>query len=108
MNARPSVWNLPNILTAARIAITPVVAALPFIDGYWPKLACFVVFVTAAVTDVIDGRIARRDNLITDLGKTLDPLADKLLLLATLGPIWYISQQRQTMYDIPVWGSIPL
>ena len=39
MNARPAVWNLPNILTAARIAITPVVAALPFIDGYWPKLA---------------------------------------------------------------------
>ncbi len=108
MSARPAVWNVPNLLTAARIAITPVVAALPFIDGYWPKLACFVVFVSAAVTDVIDGRIARRDNLITDLGKTLDPLADKLLLLATLGPIWYISQQRHEMYDIPVWGSIPL
>ncbi|MEI2720924.1 MAG: CDP-alcohol phosphatidyltransferase family protein [Gemmatimonadales bacterium] len=108
MTARPAVWNVPNILTAARIAITPVVAALPFIDGYWPKVACFVVFVSAAVTDVIDGRIARRDNLITDLGKTLDPLADKLLLLATLGPIWYISQQRHAMYDIPVWGSIPL
>lgn len=108
MTARPTRWNVPNLLTVARIAITPVVAFLPFIDGYWPKLACFVVFVTAAVTDVIDGRIARRDNLITDFGKTLDPLADKLLLLATLGPIWYISQQRHTMYDIPVWGSIPL
>lgn len=108
MTARPTIWNLPNILTMARIAITPVVALLPFIEGYWPKLACFVVFVTAAVTDVIDGRIARSRNLITDLGKTLDPLADKLLLLATLGPIWYISQQRAAMYDIPVWGSIPL
>ena len=85
MTARPAVWNLPNILTVARIAITPVVAALPFIDGYWPKVACFVLFVAAAVTDVIDGRIARRDNLVTDLGKLLDPLADKLLLLATLG-----------------------
>jgi CDP-diacylglycerol--glycerol-3-phosphate 3-phosphatidyltransferase len=105
---RPTVWTLPNILTVARIAITPVVALLPFIHGYWPKLACFVIFVAAAVTDVIDGRIARNRGLITDLGKTLDPLADKLLLLATLGPIWWISQQRHELYDIPVWGSIPL
>jgi CDP-diacylglycerol--glycerol-3-phosphate 3-phosphatidyltransferase len=102
------VWNLPNILTVARIAITPVVAFLPFIEGYWPKLACFVIFVSAAVTDVIDGRIARRRGLVTDIGTTLDPLADKLLLLATLGPIWWITTERQALYDIPVWGSIPL
>jgi len=105
---RPTIWTLPNILTIARIAITPVIASLPFIQGYWPKLACFVIFVAAAVTDVIDGRIARRNNQITDLGKFLDPIADKLLLFATLGPIWWISQQRQALYDIPVWGSIPL
>ncbi len=102
------VWNLPNILTVARIAITPVVAFLPFIEGYWPKLAAFVIFVSAAVTDVIDGRIARRRGLITTIGTTLDPLADKLLLLATLVPIWWISTERQALYDIPVWGSIPL
>ena len=106
--ARPTVWTLPNLLTVGRIAITPVVAFLPFTNGYWPKLACFVIFVAAAVTDVIDGRIARSRNLITDLGKTLDPLADKLLLLATLGPIWWITKERQALYDIPVWGSIPL
>lgn len=105
---RPTVWTLPNMLTVARIAITPVVAFLPFIPGYWPKIACFVIFVSAAITDVIDGRIARRDGLESDLGRTLDPLADKLLLFATLGPIWWISQQRQALYDIPVWGSIPL
>ncbi|NOT06726.1 MAG: CDP-alcohol phosphatidyltransferase family protein [Gemmatimonadales bacterium] len=101
-------WTLPNILTVARIAITPVVAALPFIDGYWPKLACFVIFILAAITDILDGVIARRSNQVTDLGKKLDPLADKLLLLATLVPIWWISQQRHDLYDIPVWGSIPL
>ena len=105
---RRTTWTLPNILTVARIAITPVIASLPFIDGYWPKLACFVIFVAAAVTDVIDGRIARRNNQITDLGKFLDPIADKLLLFATLGPIWWISRERQALYDIPVWGSIPL
>lgn len=105
---RTTIWTVPNILTVARIAITPVIASLPFINGYWPKLACFVIFVVAAVTDVIDGRIARRQNQITDLGKFLDPIADKLLLFATLGPIWWISRERQAMYDIPVWGSIPL
>ncbi len=101
-------WTLPNILTVARIAITPLIAALPFIDGYWPKIACLVIFIAAAVTDVIDGRLARRHNQVTDLGKLLDPIADKLLLLATLVPIWWISQQRHDLYDIPVWGSIPL
>jgi CDP-diacylglycerol---glycerol-3-phosphate 3-phosphatidyltransferase len=101
-------WTLPNILTVARIAITPVIAALPFIDGYWPKIACLVIFIAAAVTDVMDGILARRHNQVTDLGKSLDPLADKLLLLATLVPIWWISQQRHDLYDIPVWGSIPL
>jgi CDP-diacylglycerol---glycerol-3-phosphate 3-phosphatidyltransferase len=104
----PTIWTLPNILTIARIAITPVIASLPFINGYWPKLLCFVIFVAAAVTDVIDGRIARRNNQITDLGKILDPIADKLLLFATLGPIWWISRERQALYDIPIWGSIPL
>ncbi len=103
-----SVWTLPNMLTIGRIAITPIVAFLPFIEGYWFKLATFGVFVAAAVTDVIDGRMARRRGLVTDLGKVLDPIADKLLLFATLVPIYYISQQRQQLYAIPVWRSIPL
>jgi CDP-diacylglycerol--glycerol-3-phosphate 3-phosphatidyltransferase len=101
-------WTLPNILTVARIAITPVIALLPFIEGYWPKIICLVIFIAAAVTDIIDGWLARRNNQVSDLGKTLDPLADKLLLLATLVPIWWISRQRHDLYDIPVWGSIPL
>lgn len=100
--------NLPNLLTVARIAITPVVAILPFVEGFLPKIAAFVIFVSAAVTDVIDGRIARSRGLITDLGTTLDPLADKLLLLATLGPIWWITTREPALYGIPVWGHVPL
>lgn len=107
-NAPVITWTLPNLLTVARIAITPVIALLPFIEGYWPKIICLVIFIAASVTDVIDGRIARRNNQVTDLGTLLDPLADKLLLLATLVPIWWISRQRHDLYDIPVWGSIPL
>jgi CDP-diacylglycerol--glycerol-3-phosphate 3-phosphatidyltransferase len=101
-------WTLPNVITLARILITPVIALLPFIAGYWPKLICFVVFVVAAVSDVFDGALARRRQQVSDLGKLLDPIADKLLLLATLIPIYWISQERQDLYGIPVWGSIPL
>jgi CDP-diacylglycerol--glycerol-3-phosphate 3-phosphatidyltransferase len=107
-NTPPIVWTLPNILTVARIAITPIIALLPFIAGYWPKIICLVIFIAASVTDVIDGRLARRYKQVTDLGAMLDPLADKLLLFATLVPIWWISRQRHDLYDIPVWGSIPL
>ena len=101
-------WTLPNIITIVRICFTPVIALLPFIDGYWPKLICFVVFVIAAVSDVFDGYLARSRNMVSDLGKLLDPIADKLLLFATLVPIYWISRQRHDLYDIPVWGSIPL
>ena len=100
--------NLPNSITVGRIALTPLIAWLPFTTSWTARLVAFTLFVLAAVTDYWDGHLARRRNLVTDLGRLLDPLADKLLLLATLGPIWYISQQRHAMYDIPVWGSIPL
>jgi CDP-diacylglycerol--glycerol-3-phosphate 3-phosphatidyltransferase len=101
-------WTLPNIVTLARIAITPVVALLPFIDGYWPKFIAFLVFVAVALTDILDGYLARTRNQVSDLGRLLDPLADKLLLLASLIPIYWISRTRHDLYDIPVWGSIPL
>jgi CDP-diacylglycerol--glycerol-3-phosphate 3-phosphatidyltransferase len=101
-------WTLPNIITIVRICFTPVIALLPFIEGYWPKLICFVVFVIAAVSDVFDGWLARSRGEVTDLGKLLDPLADKLLLFATLVPIYWISRTRHDLYDIPYWGSLPL
>lgn len=101
-------WTLPNIITLVRIALTPVIALLPFIQGYWPKFIAFVVFLAAAISDVVDGHLARSRQQITDLGKLLDPVADKLLLLATLIPIYAISRARHDLYDIPVWGSIPL
>jgi CDP-diacylglycerol--glycerol-3-phosphate 3-phosphatidyltransferase len=101
-------WTLPNIITIVRICFTPVIALLPFIEGYWPKLICFVVFLFAAVSDVYDGRLARSRKQVTDLGILLDPIADKLLLFATLVPIYFISRARHDLYDIPLWGSIPL
>jgi len=103
-----AVWTLPNIITVVRICFTPIIALLPFIEGYTPKLICFVIFVIAAISDIWDGYLARRRNEVSDLGKLLDPIADKLLLFAMLIPIYWISRQRHDLYDIPIWGSIPL
>lgn len=102
------IWTLPNILTIARIALAPVIALLPFINGYAPKLVAFVVFLVAAISDVYDGRLARERGEITDLGKMLDPLADKLLLIATLIPIFWITRYPMRQYEIPWWGNLPL
>ncbi|MFI5234320.1 MAG: CDP-diacylglycerol--glycerol-3-phosphate 3-phosphatidyltransferase [Gemmatimonadales bacterium] len=101
-------WTLPNVITLVRIALTPVIALLPFIQGYWPKFIAFLIFLIAALSDVWDGWLARRRHEVTDLGKLLDPVADKLLLIATLLPIYFISRTRNDLYDIPIWGSIPL
>ena len=94
-------WNLPNIVTLIRISMTPVVALLPFIEGYWPKFVAFLVFVTVALTDILDGYLARSRNQVTDLGKLLDPLADKLIVMASL--VWMVPMGR-----IPGWIVIVL
>jgi CDP-diacylglycerol--glycerol-3-phosphate 3-phosphatidyltransferase len=101
-------WTIPNILTVSRIALAPVIALLPFIEGYGPKLIAFGVFLVAAISDIFDGVLARRWKQVSDLGKELDPLADKLLLFATLIPIYWITTYRMREYGIPWWGSMPL
>ncbi len=101
-------WTLPNILTLARIGLAPVIALLPFIEGYWPKVIAFVTFVAAALSDMVDGYLARRSQQVTDLGKLLDPAADKLLLFATLVPIYWLTRHPTVLYGIPWWGSLPL
>jgi CDP-diacylglycerol---glycerol-3-phosphate 3-phosphatidyltransferase len=101
-------WTLPNILTLARIALAPVIALLPFIEGYWPKVIAFVIFVIAAVSDVVDGYLARHRQQVSDVGKLLDPVADKLLLIATLVPIYWLTRHPTVLYGIPWWGSLPL
>lgn len=103
-------WTLPNILTVARIALAPVVALLPFITGSWPKIIAFFVFIAAATGDIVDGYLARSRNQVTDMGKLLDPLADKLLLVAALVPIFWITRHPTlvTDYRIPWWGSLPV
>lgn len=82
--------NLPNAITVGRIAITPLVAILPFVSSWEWRLVAFVLFIVAAVSDYYDGMLARRRNQITDLGRLLDPFADKFLLVGTLLPMFLL------------------
>ena len=74
--------NLPNKLTVLRIVLVPVFFLLCMWDFYGHLLAACAVFGAAALTDLLDGKIARKRGLITNLGKFLDPIADKVLTTA--------------------------
>jgi phosphatidylglycerophosphate synthase len=82
--------NLPNAITTARIAVAPLIAALALMPSAAYRLGAFALYIAAAVTDYWDGHLARTRNLVTDLGRLLDPLADKLLLVATFVPMYLL------------------
>ena len=100
-------WTLPNILTVGRIVATPFIAILAFLPGWFPKTVAVVLFIVAAVSDVIDGYLARSRGEISDLGKLLDPIADKVLLIALLVPIYWLTH-TVVRYELPWWGAVPL
>ena len=79
-------WNLPNCLTILRVIFVPVfmlIVLLPPDLPVWRCVAC-AVFIAISLTDMFDGKIARKRGLVTDFGKFLDPLADKFLILGAL------------------------
>ena len=76
--------NLPTKLTLSRIAAIPVIVVLFYVVFPFHYLAAGLLFVAAALTDMIDGRIARKRCQVTDLGKLLDPIADKVLACTVL------------------------
>jgi CDP-diacylglycerol--glycerol-3-phosphate 3-phosphatidyltransferase len=75
---------LPNLLSAFRILLVPVFVTAYFADGQTVKVYAVLVYALAAFTDFLDGYIARRYALISNLGKVLDPLGDKLMMVAAL------------------------
>ena len=81
---RREIFNLPNCLTALRIALTPIFLLLLFADTWYWKSLAFVVFSAASLTDLYDGKLARAGNQETPLGRFLDPLADKILVTSAL------------------------
>lgn len=76
--------NLPNKLTVGRIVLVPFFVAALLIDFPLNHLFALIIFSIASLTDMLDGKIARKRNLVTDFGKFADPLADKILVLAAL------------------------
>ena len=74
--------NLPNKLTILRLLLVPLFTAFMLIDGRLMPIFALITFAAASVTDFFDGRIARKQGLVTDFGKFFDPIADKILVLS--------------------------
>ncbi|KAB8167986.1 CDP-diacylglycerol--glycerol-3-phosphate 3-phosphatidyltransferase [Streptomyces sp. 3MP-14] len=100
-SAAPALWNIANILTMVRLLLVPGFVLLMFADGGhdpgWRSLA-WAAFTVAMITDLFDGELARRHNLVTDFGKIADPIADKaimgaaLICLSLLGDLpWWVT-----------------
>ena len=84
--------NLPNKLTVLRLLLVPFfVVILMVTNAVWASLVGLALFIIAALTDMLDGKIARKNNLVTDFGKFLDPLADKFMVIGAMLVIMYRS-----------------
>ena len=94
-------------ITLSRIVACPVIFFTTQSEDVGLRFAAFVIFVIAALSDALDGYIARRYDLVTDLGKLLDPIADKFLLVSTFVPIFLISNRGFESEHIPFWGALP-
>jgi CDP-diacylglycerol--glycerol-3-phosphate 3-phosphatidyltransferase len=86
----------PTLLTLLRIALVPVLVLLFYIPYTWSNLACVVIFVLAAVTDIADGAIARKTGQTSRFGAFLDPVADKIMVSTAL----VLLVQRQDTYQV--------
>ena len=82
--AREQIWNLPNALTMLRMAVVPAMLAMPWLMTDFGSALLAWLYILAAVTDIVDGWLARRGQQETEVGKLLDPLADKMLVASSL------------------------
>jgi CDP-diacylglycerol--glycerol-3-phosphate 3-phosphatidyltransferase len=96
--ASSTFWNLPNSITALRAAVVPVLLLHPFFPGQTGSTVMAWIFIAAAVSDLVDGWLARRGQQVTHIGVLLDPLADKLLVSTAL--IVLLAMGR-----IPLWAT---
>jgi CDP-diacylglycerol---glycerol-3-phosphate 3-phosphatidyltransferase len=95
----PGLVNLANALTVVRLILVPVFVLCLLEGGPLWRVAAFVAFLVASVTDLLDGRIARSRGLITDFGKIADPIADKALIGAALVTLSSLGQ-------LPWWVTV--
>ena len=92
--------NLPNKLTLLRVILIPFFLLFMYLDIPCHYLLALVIFSAASITDALDGKIARARNLVTNFGKFLDPLADKVLVIAALAV--FVEMKEVNMGAIPL------
>ena len=95
------VWTLPNLLSLFRICIIPVLVYLLTFNDRLSAAWAAALFLIASITDYFDGYFARRNRSVSDLGKILDPLADKLMIIAVL--IMLVAMDRPGEPSVPAW-----
>lgn len=95
--------NLPNRLTVARLIMVPLFVVLMTFDHLYAYACACVVFLVASITDYFDGKIARERNLVTNFGKLMDPLADKVLVAAA-----FVMLMGVPALDIPPWTIVAI
>jgi CDP-diacylglycerol--glycerol-3-phosphate 3-phosphatidyltransferase len=100
--------TLPNVITVARIVLCPVVFGLLFVPTFTARFIAWLLFLIAAFSDLWDGYLARKYSWISDFGKLVDPIADKLLLVATFIPFYVLSQRATPATQFPLVGGLPL
>ncbi len=84
--------NLPNKLTVLRMCMVPIFVVIMMVsDALWATLTGLILFIAASLTDMLDGKIARKYGLVTDFGKFMDPLADKFMVIGAMFVILYRS-----------------
>lgn len=82
--------NLPNKLTVLRMCMVPIFVVIMMVsDALWATLTGLILFIIASLTDMLDGKIARKHGLVTDFGKFMDPLADKFMVIGAMFVILY-------------------
>jgi CDP-diacylglycerol--glycerol-3-phosphate 3-phosphatidyltransferase len=98
-------WNLPNTITVVRTAAVPILLLLPFFPEERGSLVIGWCFTIAAISDLVDGWLARRGQMVTHIGKLLDPLADKLIVATALIVMVSMDPGRDGVERIPGWAT---
>lgn len=94
-------WTIPNILTIFRLLLLPPMVALFFIPIEWAAWACLGLYILGAITDFLDGWIARKFNMVSDFGTMMDPISDKIFV-AVIMLMLVAAEHVEGMMVIPI------
>jgi CDP-diacylglycerol---glycerol-3-phosphate 3-phosphatidyltransferase len=100
--------SLPNAITVGRIVLAPVVGLLLFVPTFTARAVAWLLFLIAAFSDLWDGHLARKYGWISDFGKFVDPIADKLLLATTFIPFYILSHRADPHGQLVAIGAMPV